>query len=91
MLRTCMSGNILLDEYTVECLLCLHQQHRHLRTQREDREEIWNLLHISGDDRAYEGIFFVYGLLIRCLKLGLNALPQDDFTDLLQAVYIQQY
>ncbi len=41
MLRTCINGNILLDECSVvECLLCLHQQHRHLRTQRKDREKI---------------------------------------------------
>lgn len=33
--RICISSNILLDEYTVvEWWLCLHQQQRHLQTQR---------------------------------------------------------
>lgn len=50
-----------------------------------------SLLHISEEDWAYKGTFFFYSLLIRCPKLGLNVLPQqEDFTDLLQAVYIQQ-
>lgn len=39
----------------------------------------WSLLHISGEDRAYKGIFFFYGLLIRCLKLGLNSTPKRQF------------
>lgn len=40
-------------------------------------------------ERAYKGIFFS-GLLIKCIKLFLTVLPQQEYFMDLQAVHIQQ-